>query len=120
MVALLERGLYRADGQIEDEVYEYGSFRQSKMFAKGVTCSDCHEPHSLALRASGDAVCLQCHAAVKYETAEHSFHQKVSLPPTCISCHMPADLHGGSLPARSRLSRAATGSLRQHGDTKRL
>jgi predicted CXXCH cytochrome family protein len=90
MVALLERGLYRADGQIEDEVYEYGSFRQSKMFAKGVTCSDCHEPHSLALRASGDGVCLQCHAAAKYETAEHSFHQTVSPPPTCISCHMPA------------------------------
>ena len=89
LVSLLERGLYHADGQILDEVYEYGSFRQSKMFARGVTCSDCHDPHSLELRASGDGVCLQCHAAAKYETAAHSFHEGVSPPVACISCHMP-------------------------------
>jgi hypothetical protein len=47
-IALLERGLYSADSQMEDEVYNYGSFRQSKMFAAGVTCSDCHDPHSVA------------------------------------------------------------------------
>ena len=45
------RGLYHADGQMLDEVYNYGSFKQSKMFAAGVTCSDCHEPHSAKLRA---------------------------------------------------------------------
>ena len=89
LVSLIERHLYHADGQIDDEVYEYGSFRQSKMFAKGVTCSDCHDPHSLQLRASGDGLCLQCHSAAKYETADHSFHQKVSPPTTCTSCHMP-------------------------------
>ncbi len=33
--------LYHADGQMRDEVYNYGSFKQSKMFAAGVTCSDC-------------------------------------------------------------------------------
>ena len=89
LVALLEPGLYHADGQIEDEVYEYGSFRQSKMFSKGVTCTDCHEPHSLKLRASGNGVCLQCHAAAKYETAAHNFHDKVSPSIACVSCHMP-------------------------------
>ena len=41
----LSRGLYHADGQMQDEVYNYGSFKQSKMFAAGVTCSDCHDPH---------------------------------------------------------------------------
>ena len=56
------RGLYHADGQMLDEVYNYGSFKQSKMFAAGVTCSDCHEPHSAKLRAPGDGVCVQCHA----------------------------------------------------------
>ena len=45
--ALLDAGLYHADGQIDDEVYEYGSFVQSRMFAAGVACSDCHDPHSL-------------------------------------------------------------------------
>jgi hypothetical protein len=41
-VSPLGRGLYHADGQMLDEVYNYGSFKQSKMFAAGVTCSDCH------------------------------------------------------------------------------
>src|SRR5271165_3761370 len=50
---------------------------------------DCHEPHSLKLRVSGDGVCLQCHSAAKYETATHRFHDKVSPPIACISCHMP-------------------------------
>ena len=45
--ALLEPGLYHADGQIDGEVYEYGSFLQSRMYHAGVTCSNCHEPHSL-------------------------------------------------------------------------
>ena len=48
---LLDRGLYRADGQMQDEVFNHGSFLQSRMFAKGVTCSNCHEPHSQKLRA---------------------------------------------------------------------
>jgi Flp pilus assembly protein TadD len=87
--ALLERRLYYADGQIEEEVYEYGSFRQSKMFAKGVTCSDCHDPHSLERRAAGDSLCLQCHAAEKYATAKHNFHA-VTPALACTSCHMPA------------------------------
>ena len=39
-VSLLERGLYRPDGQMQDEVFNHGSFLHSRMFAKGVTCSD--------------------------------------------------------------------------------
>src|SRR5262249_14108382 len=58
---LLEPGLYEADGQIRDEVYEYGSFVQSPMYRAGVTCGDCHDPHALALRAEGNALCAQCH-----------------------------------------------------------
>src|SRR5262249_21101374 len=45
-VARLDEGLYWNDGQIRDEVYEYGSFLQSKMYSKGVTCSSCHDAHS--------------------------------------------------------------------------
>ena len=52
-VALLDDDLYYPDGQIKGEVYEYGSFVQSRMFAEGVTCSDCHDPHRPELRASG-------------------------------------------------------------------
>ena len=88
-VSPLARGLYEADGQMRDEVYNYGSFKQSKMFAAGVTCSDCHEPHSGKLRASGDGVCLQCHAPEKYAAASHHRHAEVNPPLACASCHMP-------------------------------
>jgi predicted CXXCH cytochrome family protein len=72
-----------------DEVYNYGSFKQSKMFAAGVTCSDCHEPHSGKLRAPADSVCLQCHASDKYTVAAHQRHEAVDPPLSCASCHMP-------------------------------
>ena len=88
--ALLSEGLYHADGQIDDEVYVYGSFMQSKMNAVGVTCSDCHEPHSLALRAPGNGVCLQCHQADRYDVSAHHFHAPDSPGASCAECHMPA------------------------------
>ncbi len=88
-VALLDDELYHPDGQIKGEVYEYGSFIQSRMHAEGVTCSDCHEPHSQKLRAPGDALCMQCHDQT-YATAKHHFHPQASAGARCVSCHMPA------------------------------
>jgi predicted CXXCH cytochrome family protein len=88
-VALLESPLYHPDGQAREEDYEYGSFLQSKMFARGVTCSDCHEPHSGKLRAPGSQVCLGCHAVQKYDAATHHFHRAGGRGADCIGCHMP-------------------------------
>lgn len=88
VIAMLTQGLYQADGQMLDEVYNYGSFKQSKMFAAGVTCSDCHDPHSAKLRFSGDQVCTQCHSS-HYESAEHTHHAGVTPAVGCPSCHMP-------------------------------
>lgn len=87
--ALLTAGLYYPDGQIQDEVYVYGSFLQSRMYHAGVTCSDCHEPHSLALRAPGDKLCLSCHAAERFATPKHHLHRLDSPGARCIECHMP-------------------------------
>jgi predicted CXXCH cytochrome family protein len=89
VVSGLDRGLYHADGQMQDEVYNFGSFKQSKMFAAGVTCSDCHDPHSAKLKASEDGVCLQCHSSDKYATAAHNHHDAVKATVACASCHMP-------------------------------
>jgi predicted CXXCH cytochrome family protein len=47
------------------------------MFHRGVTCSDCHDPHSLKLRAPGYQVCLGCHAKPHRATED------------CVACHMP-------------------------------
>ena len=88
--SLLDPGLYHADGQMDGEVYNYGSFLQSKMYAAGVTCSNCHEPHSLKLRAEGNAVCAQCHLPSAFDTAAHHFHTAGQPGSRCVDCHMPA------------------------------
>jgi tetratricopeptide (TPR) repeat protein len=88
-VALLDSDLYYPDGQIKEEVYEYGSFVQSRMCHEGVTCSDCHEPHGLTLRAEGNHVCLQCHAGNRYDSPRHHFHQLGAAGSRCVACHMP-------------------------------
>jgi predicted CXXCH cytochrome family protein len=87
--SLLREGLYFPDGQIEDEVYVYGSFLQSKMYAAGVTCSDCHNPHSMQLKATGNAICLQCHSPATYDQPTHHHHKQGSEGALCVECHMP-------------------------------
>ena len=86
---LLDEGMYFPDGQIEEEVYVYGSFLQSRMNHAGVTCSDCHDPHSQQLRQPGSGVCLQCHAADKFASKQHHFHPTDSSGASCVECHMP-------------------------------
>ncbi len=88
--SLLTAGAYHTDGQIQDEVYVYGSFLQSKMYRHGVTCSDCHDPHSNALKQPGEQVCHQCHTADQYATKSHHFHEEDSKASSCVECHMPA------------------------------
>lgn len=88
--AILREELYHADGQIDDEVYVYGSFLQSKMYRKGVTCTNCHEPHSLKLKADGNAVCATCHLPTKFDTPMHHFHKSGTQATQCVSCHMPS------------------------------
>ncbi len=88
--ALLEEGLYYADGQMREEVYEWGSFLQSRMYAAGVTCSDCHDAHDLKPRISRDDVCSSCHQPEKYATRRHHFHREGGKGASCVACHMPA------------------------------
>ena len=88
--ALLDAPLYHADGQILGEVYEWGSFLQSRMHRAGVTCSDCHDPHRAALRETGNTVCAQCHLPARFDTEAHHHHKAASEGAQCVSCHMPA------------------------------
>lgn len=95
--ALLTDGLYHADGQILDEVYVYGSFVQSKMYAKGVACTDCHDAHSERRLAEGNALCLKCHSAELFNTPAHLRHTNAAgtdaswegTGAACVDCHMP-------------------------------
>lgn len=130
---LLTRELYELDGKIKDEVFEYGAFTQSKMFAKGVRCSNCHNPHSTALKAPGNGVCLQCHnssgkttiagidgqglLAKDYESPRHHRHVQGQAGSRCVDCHMPGKLymvndyrhdHGFTLPNPARAQHLGT------------
>jgi tetratricopeptide (TPR) repeat protein len=111
--SLLTEDLYFADGQIQDEVYVYGSFTQSKMYHHDVRCSDCHDVHSIELVKEGNDLCLQCHRAARYDTIEHHFHKQegesgesiksaqgdvlfeVGTGAQCVQCHMPGRYYMG-------------------------
>jgi tetratricopeptide (TPR) repeat protein len=88
-LALLDDGLYWTDGQMRAEVYNWGSFAQSRMHAQGVTCSDCHDPHSLKVRAPGNALCAQCHLPAKFDGPSHTHHATGTPGAACTACHMP-------------------------------
>ena len=96
---LLRDDTYFADGQIKDEVYVYGSFVQSKMYHKGIRCTDCHDPHSLKLKSPGNETCTSCH-----QHAAGTSMQPVSTPAPVAA---PADSYRrlqttGADPCRSR------------------
>jgi predicted CXXCH cytochrome family protein len=109
----LSEGMYFSDGQILEEVYVYGSFTQSKMFLKGVRCSDCHDVHSVKFVKEGNDLCLQCHRADEYDTKNHHFHKnkgeegepikakdgqvlyEVGEGADCFKCHMPGRYYMG-------------------------
>lgn len=89
---LLTENIYYPDGQILDEDYVHGSFIQSKMYHKGIKCTDCHDPHSAKLKHDGNQVCTSCHQhpSAKYDTVAHHFHKPGGEGAKCVNCHMPA------------------------------
>ncbi len=91
---LLRAPFYSATGQIEEEVFVYGSFEQSRMRAAGVQCIDCHDPHTANLRAEGDALCASCHQSDVYEAPSHHAHPP-SASVECVDCHMPGRMYMG-------------------------
>ena len=89
-------GVFHPNGLQLEEDYSETSFRLHRMGRTGVTCYDCHDPHSGKLNqpAENDALCLQCHGnnqVINGVLAPQVSHNKLcggkAMP--CIECHMP-------------------------------
>jgi len=91
----LDQELYYVDGQVREEVFVLGSFLQSKMYKSGVTCTNCHDPHTGEVLTNDNRLCTQCHQPSHYDTAKHHHHKKSSRGAFCINCHMPTTTYMG-------------------------
>jgi predicted CXXCH cytochrome family protein len=87
------------DGTAHKNRMQGNDFVNSLMYARGVTCFGCHDPHGsdnvAMVRKPGNALCLDCHgpnaqAGPHAATIEaHTHHQTGSAGNECIACHMP-------------------------------
>ncbi|MDA7823693.1 tetratricopeptide repeat protein [Opitutales bacterium] len=85
---------YHVDGQIDDEVYVYGSYVQSKMYHQGVKCTDCHDAHTTKLHHYDNQLCTRCHVPDEknpagFDNPGHHFHEMGTQGANCVECHMP-------------------------------
>jgi predicted CXXCH cytochrome family protein len=98
----IDAAIFYPDGQMRNEDFNWTSVLLSRMGHAGVTCLDCHDPHTTKtiLPAQNNALCLQCHAtpgrvmaggarAVPIDPVAHSHHADGSAGNSCVSCHMP-------------------------------
>ena len=88
-----------ADGTAHKNRMQGNDFVGSLMYARGVTCFSCHDPHGTEnpgmVREPGNALCLGCHGpnaqngphAATIE--QHTHHAAGSSGSECIACHMP-------------------------------
>lgn len=100
-------GVFYPNGLQWEEDYSETSFRLHKMGRTGVTCYDCHDPHSGKVNkpTENDELCLQCHGTNKVVNgvlAPQVGHNKLcggkAMP--CIECHMPRMTYMGRDPRR--------------------
>lgn len=99
-------GIFRPNGQQIDEDYCETGFRLSRMGMTGVTCIECHEPHTgrLLYPQENNELCLRCHAErVKVNGVEPPYvarDDKFTCPVgtkghLCVECHMPENTYMG-------------------------
>lgn len=85
---------------------------QSTMYKHGITCMNCHDPHTLdntAQSPRGDELCMSCHkmglpiGPHQSSLTAHTRHELDSKGSSCIECHMPkTGKHTGKSPITVR------------------
>lgn len=113
-LSLISPELYHHDGQIFDEDYVYGSYLQSKMADKGVSCTNCHDPHTSKLAIPQEAVCAQCHIPTEFTPENHTFHEAGSEASQCVTCHMPQTTYMQVDPRRDHSWKVPRPDLSEH------
>ena len=87
------------DGTAHKNRMQGNDFVQSLMYARGVTCANCHDPHgsdnnAMLIKPVGE-LCLTCHGPNAQNgphapTLEaHTHHAAGSAGSQCVACHMP-------------------------------
>jgi tetratricopeptide (TPR) repeat protein len=89
---LFDTDAYYPDGQVREELYELVSFQSSRMYAEGVRCWNCHDPHANGTLKPGNETCLGCHES-RYGDASHTHHADGSAGAACTGCHMPVTVY---------------------------
>ena len=109
----LDDNLYWNDGQMRDEVYNWGSFVQSRMHAQGVTCSDCHDPHSLKLQGRRQRRVRAVPPAGEVRRAvAHASRGRARRRAACdVVPHADDDVHGRRSAPRSFVAHSAARCL---------
>ena len=108
--AFSRKAFYR-DGRYRATTFISEAFARSECFRKGsATCGSCHIPHppnaaqnptSLKFEADADAMCVQCHTALRDRPERHTRHAAGTEASRCVSCHMPRIMEAVLFQARS-------------------
>ena len=88
------------DGTAHKNRMQGNDFVQSLMYARGVTCFNCHDPHGTEnqamLREPGNALCLDLPRTevarmdrMRATIEQHTHHAAGSAGSACVACHMP-------------------------------
>jgi len=116
MVAPFELGHetheFYANGAAKKNRSQGNEFVHSMMGRHGITCINCHDPHTLqptAQKNSGNALCMKCHSfdsiigPHEKDLTAHTHHKAGSKGSLCVECHMPkTGKHTGKSPLTVR------------------
>jgi len=104
-----------ANGAAKKNRTQGNEYVRDAMYAHGVTCINCHNPHSLSNRADsseGNNACIKCHSFGSIigphqpSLEAHTHHKANSKGSKCIECHMPKTAkHTGKSPLTVRSHR---------------
>jgi len=115
-VAPFELGIetkeFWANGAAKKNRTQGNEYIHDSMYAHGVTCINCHNPHELtntAQKSQGNDACMKCHSfgsvigPHQSSLEAHTKHKADSKGASCIECHMPKTAkHTGKSPLTVR------------------